>query len=139
MRAHEALVMDMMRAVEDRDSARILEIYGPDVEFHWPPSLPRYGGVYQGTEAVVAMNLAFTEVWDPLQPTDEWRQLNSRIVASNDDEVIVHYHQRGVDALGRTCDAEVLARYRVEGDRVTRLQMFYFDPQGASEFIRQAG
>jgi ketosteroid isomerase-like protein len=138
MRAHEALVMDMMRAVEDRDGARIVETYGPDVEFLWPPSVPRYGGVHKGTEAVVAMNLAFTDVWDPLQPTDEWRQLNSRVVASNDDEVVVQYHQRGIDTLGRVCDTEVLALYRVEGDKVTRLQMFYFDPQSVSEFVRQA-
>ena len=33
MKANEALVLDMFRAVEERDVDRILEINHPDVEF----------------------------------------------------------------------------------------------------------
>lgn len=137
MRENEALIRDMLRAVEERDATRILEIYDPDVEFVWPPSLPAYGGTHKGADAL-PMHLAFAAVWDPLQPTDWWRRMNSRIVASNDDEVIVLYHQRGIDEQGSEFDTEVLALYRVAGGKVTRLQMFYFDAQGAVDFVRQS-
>jgi ketosteroid isomerase-like protein len=136
MKANEQLVLDMIRAVEERDEERILEIYDPDVEFHWPPVLP-YGGTYRGRE-VLNMTTAFTEAWDPLQPTEEARRIHARLVASNDDEVVVHYHQRGTDHDGRTCDSEVLAVYRVENGKVTRLQMFYFEPEKVAEFLSAA-
>jgi ketosteroid isomerase-like protein len=136
MNANERLVLDMIRAVEQRDAERILEIYAPDVEFVWPPSLPGYGGTYRGEE-VDAMNTAFTDAWDPLQPTDDARLIRPRIIASNGDEVVVHYHQRGVDPTGRECDSEVLALYRVEEDKVTRLQMFYFEPEKIAAFLNE--
>jgi ketosteroid isomerase-like protein len=123
MKANEKLVLDMIRAVEERNAERILQIYDPDVEFHWPPSLPGYGGTFRGRE-VVEMNTAFTDAWDPLQPTEEARRIHPRVVATNDDEVVVHYHQRGTDQSDRSCDSEVLAIYRVEGGKVSRLQMF---------------
>jgi ketosteroid isomerase-like protein len=134
VRANEILVLDLFRAVEERDAARILEIYHPDVEFHWPPSLPGYGGTYRGGE-VMEMTAAFTRAWDPLQLTDDARKIHPRIVASNDDEVVVHYHQRGTDQLGRSCDSEVLALYRVEDGMVSRLQMFYFEPEKVAAFL----
>ena len=134
MKANEALVLDMFRAVEERDVDRILEIYHPDVEFVWPPSLPGYGGTYRGPE-VVEMNAAFAAAWDPVQPTDETRRIEKRVIASNDVEVVVHYHQRGTDRSGRSCDSEVLGLYRVENGKVTRLQMFYFDPAQVADFL----
>lgn len=137
MKANEALVLDMIRAVEERDADRILEIYHPEVEFHWPPSLPGYGGTFRGRE-VLEMNTAFTEAWDPLQPTEEARRIHPRVVASNDDEVVVHYHQRGVDQSGHSCDSEVLALYRVDSGKVTRLQMFYFEPEKVANFLTTA-
>jgi ketosteroid isomerase-like protein len=137
MKANESLVLDMIRAVEERDAERILEIYDPAVEFHWPPSLPGYGGAFKGPE-VLEMNTAFTDAWDPLQPTDEARRIHPRVVASNDNEVVVHYHQRGTDQRGRTCDTEVLAIYEVDDGKVTRLQMFYFEPEKVADFLRAA-
>jgi ketosteroid isomerase-like protein len=134
MKANEALVLDMFRAVEERDVDRILEIYHPDVEFVWPPSLPGYGGTYRGPE-VADMNAAFAATWDPVQPTDETRRIEKRVIASNDLEVVVHYHQRGADRSGRSCDSEVLGLYRVENGKVTRLQMFYFDPEQVADFL----
>jgi len=135
MKANERLVLDMIRAVEERDLERVLDIYAPDVEFAWPPSLPGYGGTYRGSE-VLEMNTAFAATWDPVQPTEEARQVHARVVASNDDEVVVHYHQRGIDPDGRTCDSEVIGLYTVEGDKVARLQMFYFDPEQVTDFLR---
>jgi ketosteroid isomerase-like protein len=137
MKANEKLVLDMISAVEKRDPERILEIYDADVEFHWPPSLPGYGGTFRGRE-VLEMNTAVTDAWDPLQPTEEERRIRPRVVASNDDEVVVHYHQRGTDQSGRTCDSEVLAIYRVENGKVSRLQMFYFEPEKIADFLTEA-
>lgn len=75
-----------------------------------------------------------------MQPTEEARQIHPRVIASNDVEVVVvvHYHQRGVDSVGRTCDTEVIGVYRVEGEKVTRLQMFYFDPDHVARFLTAA-
>jgi ketosteroid isomerase-like protein len=134
MKANEQLVIDMFRAVEERDLDRILQIYDPDVEFVWPPSLPGYGGTYRGQD-VLDMNTAFTAAWDPLQRTDDGRRLHARVIGSNEAEVIVLYHQRGTDRSGRTCETEVLGLYRVEAGRVTRLQMFYFDPERIARFL----
>jgi ketosteroid isomerase-like protein len=137
VKANEALVLDMFRAVEERDVERILEIYHPDVEFVWPPSLPGYGGTYRGPE-VLDMNVAFASAWDPVQPTGETRRIEKRVIASNDVEVVVHYHQRGIDPSGRSCDSEVLGLYRVENGKVTRLQMFYFDPEQVADFLTRS-
>jgi ketosteroid isomerase-like protein len=136
MKANEKLVLDMIRAVAERDEDRILEIYDRDVEFHWPPALP-YGGTYRGRE-VLDMNRAFADAWDPVQTSEEARRIHPRVVASNDEEVVVHYHQRGTDPSGRTCDSEVLAIYRVEHGKVTRLQMFYFEPEKVADFLAEA-
>ncbi|MGH9184830.1 MAG: nuclear transport factor 2 family protein [Acidimicrobiales bacterium] len=137
MKANERLVLDMFLAVEQRDLDRLLAIFDPDVEFVWPPSLPGYGGTYRGQE-VLDMNTAFASAWDPMQPTDEARPIHARVIGSNDVEVVVHYHQRGVDPSGRTCDTEVLGLYRVDGGKVTRLQMFYFDPEHVASFLTAA-
>src|SRR5260370_932035 len=37
------IVMAAFAAVERRDERRLAELYHPEIEFHWPPSLP-YGG-----------------------------------------------------------------------------------------------
>jgi len=136
--ANEKLIMDAFRAVEKRDVPRLLEIYDPEVEFVWPPSLPGYGGTYQGA-AVLDMQIAFANAWDPVQQVDELRRLNPRIIASKDEEVVLLYHQRGkrIDD-GRSCDCEVLGLYRVVGGKVVRLQMFYFDPVQVTNFLSSA-
>ncbi len=41
------IVMAAFAAVERRDERRLAELYHPEVEFHWPPSLP-YGGSFRG-------------------------------------------------------------------------------------------
>ena len=137
MKANEELTLRMIRAVEERDADSLLELYHPDVEFVWPPCLPGYGGTYRGT-AAVEMGNAWTAQWDPVQPTDAERRLSAQVVASSDDDVVVRYHQRGVDEQGRRMHAEVLAVYRFAEGKVTRLQMFYFDPQPVADFLRGA-
>jgi ketosteroid isomerase-like protein len=41
------LMLQIFSAIERRDAERALELFDPDVEFHWPPSLP-YGGTFRG-------------------------------------------------------------------------------------------
>ena len=41
--ANRKLLLDVFRAVEQRDDKRFRELLHPDFELHWPPSLP-YGG-----------------------------------------------------------------------------------------------
>jgi ketosteroid isomerase-like protein len=137
MKVNEAIVLDLIHAVEARDVDRVLDLYDPDVEFVWPPSLPGYGGTYRGPE-VFDMNSAFAAAWDPVQLSDEARRIHPRVIASNDAEVVVHYHQRGTDASGRSCDSEVLGLYQVENAKVTRLQMFYFDPEHVARFLEES-
>lgn len=105
------VVLETFRAVEARDAERLLELYHPDVEFHWPPSLP-YGGAFSGPD-VVEMSLAFIAVWDPLQPTDAERRMDPRVVACEGGEVVVQYLQRGVDPAGARFETEVLGLYEV--------------------------
>lgn len=135
MKTNEALMVDLFRAIEERDYEHILEAYDPDVEFHWPPSLPFYGGTYRGADEVARMTEGFVAAWDPVQPTTESRRLRSRVVASNDHEVVMYYHQSGNAPDGRACDSEVLGLYRIENGKVTRLQMFYFEPEAVTEFL----
>jgi hypothetical protein len=60
------IVMAPFAAVERRDERRLAELYHPEVEFHWPPSLP-YGGSFHGAAALQAGDrIGFDHVWGPL-------------------------------------------------------------------------
>ena len=112
------VVLEAFRAVERRDEARQSELFHPDVEFYWPPSL-----------AEAFPGRSYEDIWDALQPTDQERALSPRVVAASDDEVVVNFRQRGdqperraVRGRGRrplSCSrrqvrprADVLLRYR---------------------------
>ena len=72
------IVMAAFAAVERRDECRLAELYHPEVEFHWPPSLP-YGGSVHGAAALQAGDrTSFDQVWDPLQPTWHKRRMDPR-------------------------------------------------------------
>lgn len=95
-RASSEIVLAAFDAVEQRDEHRLAELYHPEVEFHWPPSLP-YGGSSGGAAALQARNrTGWDQVWDPLQPTEEERPLDPRVVAATGEEVVVLWHQRGL-------------------------------------------
>ena len=129
-------MLEAFRAVESRDTERLLELYHPDVEFYWPPSLP-YGGAFHGAD-VVEMSLRFRAVWDSLQPTAAERRMDPRVVACEGGEVVVQYFQRGIDPAGARFETEVLGLYEVRDRRFARAQMFYFDPVGLRDFLRRA-
>jgi hypothetical protein len=101
--ASTGIVMAAFAAVERRDERRLVELYHPEVEFRWPPSLP-YGGSFRGAVALQAGGrTGFDQVWDPSQPTRHERRMDPRAAAATDQEVVVLWHQpRWLVSAGRT-------------------------------------
>jgi ketosteroid isomerase-like protein len=130
------IVMAAFAAVERRDEC-LAELYHPEVEFHWPPSLP-YGGSVHGAAALQAGDrTSFDQVWDPLQPTWHERRMDPRVVAATDREVVVLWHQRGLHPAGQRLDMEALGLYGVRDGKFARAQMFYFDTTAVLRFLQQ--
>jgi ketosteroid isomerase-like protein len=113
-----AIVMEAFRAVEQRDEERLLELYHPAVEFHPDRRRP-----------------SWSDVWDPLQPTEAQRRMDPRVVAATEQEVVVLWRQRGVRADGERFEGEVLGLYEVRDGKFARAQMFYFDTVAAQRFL----
>jgi ketosteroid isomerase-like protein len=107
--ANVDLVLEVFHAIECRNRARVLSLCQPDVEFLWPPSLP-YGGRRGGTWA---------QTWLPLQPNRADQQMDPRVVAASEHEVVVLWTQRGARGTGERLDAPVLGLYEVR-DQKTR-------------------
>jgi ketosteroid isomerase-like protein len=118
------LVLETFAAVERRDMARLSELYHPEVEFHWPPSLP------PSFAAVYAANY--------LQPTEAERRMSPRVVAATDDEVVVIWRWRGLSTTGDRFESEVLGLYGVRDGKFASAQMFFFDTTGVIDFIIHA-
>ncbi len=132
-----AIVLEAFRAVEQRDQQRLRELYHPEVEFHWTPSLP-FGGSSRGG-VKDRPGPSWSEVWEPLQPTEAQRRMDPRVVAATDKEVVVHWHQRGVSTSGERFDGEALGLYEVRDGKFARAQMFYFDAVAVQRFLAAAG
>jgi uncharacterized protein len=130
-----AVILDTFRAVEQRDQEALLALCDPEVEFHWPPSLP-YGGAHRGA-AALENGLDWSQTWEPLQ-TDVERQMDPRVIAAGDDEVVVLWRQRGIDHAGHHIDSPVLGLYRLRDGKLARAQMFYFDTVEVLSFLGQA-
>src|SRR5262249_53404443 len=76
---HNAEVMlEIFRAIEQRDAQRLHELFDPGLEMHWPPSLP-YGGTHT---ASTPGPTSWSQTWAPLQPTDAERRMDPRIVSA---------------------------------------------------------
>lgn len=133
--SHNVEVMrEIFAAIERRDPARTAELMQPDVEFHWPPSLP-YGGSYRGRQPD---GPTWGQTWMSLQPGDDERRMDPRIVAASEEEVVVLWRQRGRSPSGERIDSQVLGLYRLRDGRLARAQMFYFDPAAVGEFLAAA-
>jgi ketosteroid isomerase-like protein len=131
------IVMAAFAAVEERDERRLAELYHPEVEFHWPPSLP-YGGSIHGAAALQPGDrTSFDQIWDPLQPTRRERRMDPRVVAATGQEVVVLWHQRGLRPAGQRLDMETLGLYGVRDGKFARAQMFYFDTTAVLRFLQQ--
>jgi uncharacterized protein len=131
-----AIVLEAFRAVEQRDEHRLLELYHPEVEFHWTPSLPFGGSTTGGIED--RPGPSWSEVWEPLQPTKAERRMDPRVVAATEKEVVVHWHQRAVSRSGERFDGEALGLYEVRDGKFARAQMFYFDAIAVQRFLAEA-
>jgi uncharacterized protein len=129
------VVLEAFRAVEDRDERRLLELYHPEVEFHWPPSLP-YGGSFRAESRTPGQG--WSEVWDPLQPSEAERRMDPRVVAATADEVVALWRQRGLSPSGQRFDGEVLGLYGVRDSKFACAQMFYFDSAAVLRFLDDA-
>jgi ketosteroid isomerase-like protein len=127
------IVLGAFAAVESRDDQRLQDVCDPQVLFHWPPCLP-YGGQATGLEAIRA-DRSWDGAWRPLQPTPAERNMDPRVVAATDTEVVVLWHQRGRSPSGATFDGEVLGLYQVRDGALARAQMFYYDPVAAHRFL----
>ena len=135
------VMLEIFHLIETRDSnnqantQRGLDLLQPDVEFHWPPSLP-YGGSSRGLQDV--KHPTWGETWTPLQPTEAERRMYPRVVGASGNEVVILWQQRGASPNGERCDSEVLGFYRLRDGKLARAQMFYFDPVGVGAFIQRA-
>jgi ketosteroid isomerase-like protein len=107
-----AIVLAAFTAVEQRDEQRLFELYHPEVEFHWPPSLP-FGGSARGGVRDRA-GPSWSEVWAPLQPTETERRMDPRVVAATENEVVVQWHQRAISPAGSASTAKPSASTRFE-------------------------
>src|ERR1044071_810410 len=114
MEKNEKRMLAVFNAIEQRNDQRFSELLHSDFEIHWPPSLPYGSG--KGT--------TWSETWESLQPTEEERRIDPRIVAANENEVVVLWRQRGVSPSGERFDGEVLGLYRVCDGKLARAQMF---------------
>jgi ketosteroid isomerase-like protein len=138
-------MLEVFRAIEDRDVERFTGLCQPDVEFVWPPTLP-YGRATTGLDEEIESASSqgrdpspnWLETWDPLQPTSESRRMDPTVVGSVGDTVVVLWHQRGVDHSGRRIDEAVLGLYEISDAKLARGQMFYFDPGHVAAFLATA-
>jgi ketosteroid isomerase-like protein len=122
------LVLEIFRALEQRDDEKFRTLLHPEFEIHWPPSLP-YGKSGGPT---------WSETWAPLQPTDAERRMDPRVVASTENEVIVLYQQRGISPAGERFEGEVLGLYQLCDGKLVRAQMFYFNTHAVASFLAKA-
>ena len=61
--------------------------------------------------------------------------MDPRVIAVDDTDVVVLYHQRGVNPAGRRFDQQVLGWYRAEGGKFVSAQMFHFDTAALVSFL----
>jgi uncharacterized protein len=128
------VMLEIFRSIERRDAQRVLDLCHPDVEFHWPPSLP-YGGASRGRPGT---SPTWSDTWLPLQPGETERTMDPRVVAASDDEVVVLWRQRGTSPSGDRFDGPVLGLYQVREGKLARAQMFYFDTAALVSFLANA-
>jgi ketosteroid isomerase-like protein len=136
MSVHDEIVLQLFRAVEERDATKLFALYHPQIEFHEASSLP-FGGSYIGLEAVLEHGRAWQETWDRLQDDDE-RRMEPRIVAAAGDEIVVRWRQRASLSSGEQLDSPVLALYRLRQGKLAWAQMFHFDTAAVASFLRRA-
>src|SRR5437762_7954376 len=112
--ANRKLLLDVFRAIEQRDDRRFRELLHPDFELHWPPSLP-YGGSKART---------WSETWEPFQPGETERRRHPRVGAVSVYERVVPWRQRAVGLSWSPFEGEVVGLYQGADGKITRAQIF---------------
>jgi ketosteroid isomerase-like protein len=131
------VVTQVLTAVEQRRADRLQALYHPQIEFHWQPGLP-YSGTFVDAQ-VAQMQRRFGEVWTPLQPDEDTRRMDFRVIATGEDgRVVVSYRWKGLDAQGRHFETDTLADYQVRDGLLARARMYYDDLPGLIAFLAQA-
>jgi ketosteroid isomerase-like protein len=125
---NKELLISVFSAIEQRNDQRFAKLLGPDFEIHWPPSLP-YGS---------GKGKTWSDTWDPLQPTEAERKMDARVVAANEDRVVVRWCQRGLSPSGERFEGEVLGLYHIRDGKLARAQMFYFDTDAVAAFLARS-
>ena len=136
------LILDVIKAVEERDAGRLFANYHDDVEFYDASSLP-YGGRYRGKAEIVRRfeedpGGTWLGTWGPLQPTESERRMDARIVATSKNEVVALYQQRAVGPNGERLDNPCIGLYEVRDGKLVRAQMFHYDTAAIADFLRRA-
>jgi uncharacterized protein len=124
------VMLEIFRAIERRDQQRMLDLVHPDAEFLWPPSLP-----YAAARNPKPGGPGWSATWIPLQPGESDRHLEPRVVAASEEEVVIHWRQKGVSPGGDRIDTPVLGLYRLRDRKLARAQMFYFDTAAVIAFL----
>lgn len=124
------VMLEIFRAIERRDQQRMLDLVHPDAEFLWPPSLP-----YAAARNPKPGGPGWSATWIPLQPGESDRHLEPRVVAASEEEVVIHWRQKGVSPGGDRVDTPVLGLYRLRDRKLARAQMFYFDTAAVIAFL----
>lgn len=127
-------ILKIFRDIEERTDAQMLELFQPDFEIHWPPSLP-YGGTFRGLDP---RPNGWNTTWDPFQPTKAEKKMDARVIAAHGEDAVVLWHQRGLNPKGNRFDGEVLGLYTFRDGKLARAQMFYFDTAAVAEFLADA-
>jgi ketosteroid isomerase-like protein len=97
-------ILAVFRAIEERDAELFRALLQPDFEIHWPRSLP-YGGSFCGVDPQPG---GWGATWQLLQRTEAEKRMHAKVIAAQDDDVVVLWHQRGRTALGDSINEEVL-------------------------------
>jgi ketosteroid isomerase-like protein len=142
MQTNAEVVLATIRAVEERDRERLFALFHDDVELQDAASLP-YGGTVRGKAAVreqleTAPETTWLGTWDPVQPTQEERRMDPRVVATAGEEVAVVYTQRAQGPDGERFESPVLGLYEVRDGKLARAQMFHWDTAAIRAFLDRA-
>lgn len=127
------VMLEVFQAIEHRNQRRMFDLVHTDAEFLWPPSLP-----YADARRPKPGGPGWGTTWIPLQPDEDDRRLEPRVVAANGDEVVIHWQQKGVSRTGERINTPVLGLYRLRDGKLARAQMFYFDPAAVVAFLSGA-
>lgn len=136
------VVLGVIRAVEERDGERLVELYDDQVKLHDAASLP-YGGVANGKSSLLeqledAPETTWLGTWGPYQPTEAERRTDPRVISESGGEVVVLYRQRALAPTGERFDSPVVGVYEVRDGKLARAQMFHYDTQAVNAFLERA-